>query len=200
MYRLTPLSTTGRSPAELMLGRQPRSRFDLLKPNLTQTVEQKQFSRKLIHDKSSVTRDFQEGEEVYAKNFSSQGPHWLMGHITKFTGPVSVLVKLEDGSLVKRHFDQICKKLTRTSENTLSDSEEAEGASAFVSYPPENSTAHSETNTGTTSTESQPTNSDITAETAEIPVSHPSTVPNSTSVSVRRNPSRNRKPPEKLTY
>ena len=40
----------------------------------------------------------------------------------------------------------------------------------------------------------------ITTETAKIPVSHPSTVPNSTSVSVRRNPSRNRKPPEKLTY
>ena len=56
---------------------------------------------------------------MYAKNFSSQGPHWLMGYITKFTGPVSVLVKLEDGSLVKRHFDQIRKKLTRTSENTL---------------------------------------------------------------------------------
>ena len=113
---------------------------------------------------------------MYPNNFSSQGPHWLMGHITKFTGPVSVLVELEDGSLIKRHFDQIRKKLTRTSENTLSDSEEAEGASTFVSYPPENSTAtaHSETNTGTTSTESQPTNSDITTETAEIPVSHPS--------------------------
>ena len=119
-----------------------------------------------------------------------------MGHITKFTEPVSVLVKLEDGSLVKRHFDQICKKLTRTSENTLSDSEEAEGTSAFVSYPPENNTAHSETNTGITSTESQPNNSDITTETAEIPVSHPSTVPNSTSVSVRRNLPRKCKPPE----
>ena len=118
MYILTPHSTTGRSPAELMLGRQPRSRFDLLKPNITQTVEQKQFSQKLIHDKSSVTRDFQEGEEVHAKNFSSQGPYWLMGHITKFMGPVSVL---EGGSLVKRYFDQIRKKLTRTSKNTLSE-------------------------------------------------------------------------------
>ena len=39
MYRLTPHSTTGRSPAELMLGRQPRSRLDLLKPNITQKVE-----------------------------------------------------------------------------------------------------------------------------------------------------------------
>ena len=59
MYRLTPHSTTGRSPAELMLGRQPRSRLDLLEPNIIQKVEQKQFSQKLTHDKSSVTRDFQ---------------------------------------------------------------------------------------------------------------------------------------------
>ena len=33
-----------------------------------QKVEQKQFSQKLTHDKSSVARDFQEGEEVYARN------------------------------------------------------------------------------------------------------------------------------------
>ena len=112
-----------------------------------------------------------------------------MGHITKFTGPVSVVVQSEDGSLVKRYFDEICKKLTRTFENILSDSEQAEGTSAFVSYPAVNSTPHSETNTGTTSTESQPTNSNITTETAEIPVFHPSAVPNSTSASVRRNPS-----------
>ena len=39
MYRLTSHSTTGRSPAEIMLERQPRSRFDLLKPNITQTVK-----------------------------------------------------------------------------------------------------------------------------------------------------------------
>ena len=80
---------------------------------------------------------------------------------------------------------------TRTFENILSDSEQAEGASAFVSYPTVNSTHHSETNTETTSTESQPiaTNSNITTKTAEIPVFHPSAVPNSISVSVRRNPS-----------
>ena len=32
-YRITPHTTTGRSPAELLLGRQPRSRLDLLHPD-----------------------------------------------------------------------------------------------------------------------------------------------------------------------
>ena len=38
-YRLTPQSTTGISPAELLLGRRPRSRLDLLKPHTAERVE-----------------------------------------------------------------------------------------------------------------------------------------------------------------
>ena len=163
-----------------------------------QKVEQKQFSQKLTHDKSSVARDFQKGEEVYARNFSTQGSCWLADHITKLTGPVSVEVQLEDGSMIRRHFDQIHKKLASTSENSTPHSEEWEDASAFLSYPP---TPHSETVTETTSTEPQPTDSDTTSSgTAEISVFNPSTVPNSASVPIRRNPPRNRKLPEKLTY
>ena len=38
-YRITPQSTTGSSPAELLLGRQPRTRLDLLKPSPELSVE-----------------------------------------------------------------------------------------------------------------------------------------------------------------
>jgi transposase InsO family protein len=37
-YRLTPQSMTGVSPAELLLGKQPRSRLDLLKPHTAERV------------------------------------------------------------------------------------------------------------------------------------------------------------------
>ena len=77
---------------------------------MTQKVERRQLNQKLTHDKSSVSRDFQEGEEVYARNFSTHGSRWLSGHITKLPGPVSVEVKLEDGSKARQHFDQIRKK------------------------------------------------------------------------------------------
>ena len=40
-YRLTPHSTTGVPPTELLLGRRPRSKLDLLKPNLSETVQSK---------------------------------------------------------------------------------------------------------------------------------------------------------------
>ena len=208
-YRLTPHSTTGRSPAELMLGRQPRSRLDLLKPNIAQKVERRQFNQKLTHDKSTSTRSFQEGEEVYAKNFSAYGAPWLTGHITKLTGPVSVEIQLKDGSTVKRHFDQIRKKPVSSSvENATQEDEEAEDANAFVSSPNEDIPASSEIATEEIpSADSQLSNSDNASGMTDVTYNRPSTMSNPVTVPAskpitapRQNPSRNRKPPQKLSY
>ena len=49
-YRITPQTTTGVSPAELLLGRRPRTRLDLLKPHLADRVEKKQLAQKAQHD------------------------------------------------------------------------------------------------------------------------------------------------------
>ena len=45
-YRLTPQTTTGVSPSELLLGPRPRSRLDLLKPHTAERVEQKRLEQK----------------------------------------------------------------------------------------------------------------------------------------------------------
>ena len=107
--------TTDRSSTEIMLRRQPRSQFHLLKPNMAQIVEQKQLS----HDKSSATCEFQEGKELYAHNFFNQGSHWLADCIISLTGLVSIVMELEDSCLIRQHFDQIHKKFTSTSEKIL---------------------------------------------------------------------------------
>jgi len=49
-YRLTPQSTTGATPAELLLNRRPRSQLDLLRPNTADRIEQKQSKQKELHD------------------------------------------------------------------------------------------------------------------------------------------------------
>jgi len=73
---LTPHSTTGKTSTELMQDRQPRSRLDLLKPDLETTVYKKQDNQKRAHDKTAVNRNFQEGEKVYAKKIILfQAPH-----------------------------------------------------------------------------------------------------------------------------
>ena len=50
-YCITPQTTTGMSPAELLMGRASRSCLHLLKPNLSQTVKNKQEQQKLSHNK-----------------------------------------------------------------------------------------------------------------------------------------------------
>ena len=68
-YRLTPHSTTGVPPAELLLGRRPRSKLDLLKPNLTETVEAKTAMQMKHHDTHTRARSFQVEDNVYVKDF-----------------------------------------------------------------------------------------------------------------------------------
>ena len=46
-YRITPHTTTGRSPAELLMGRSPRSHLDVLKPNVTDRVSNKHMTEEL---------------------------------------------------------------------------------------------------------------------------------------------------------
>ena len=49
-YRMTPHSTTGQAPAELLLGRRPRTCLDLLRPNTSDRVECNQQQQKFRHD------------------------------------------------------------------------------------------------------------------------------------------------------
>ena len=49
-YRLTPQTTNGLSPAELMFGRRLRSHLDLLIPSIATRVNTKQQQQKVNHD------------------------------------------------------------------------------------------------------------------------------------------------------
>ena len=66
-YSTTPQSTTGVSLSELLQGRCIRTHLDLLKPRLTEQVEQCQLQQKLTHDSSAhMNIYFTNGETVYA--------------------------------------------------------------------------------------------------------------------------------------
>ena len=90
-YRITPQSTTRISPAELLLGRQPRTKLDPLKPNTESIVENRQMNQKITHDRKARERTFAEGERVYARNFGT-GNTWIQGEIVETSGPVSFVV------------------------------------------------------------------------------------------------------------
>jgi len=106
-YRTTPQTTTGRSPAELLIGRKLRTHLDLLHPDDSEKVRLKQQNQKHYHDSRAKNRAIYIGDLVFVKNFASKGPNWLTGCIIDKTGPVSFLVELSDGRIVRRHQDHV---------------------------------------------------------------------------------------------
>ena len=116
-YRITPQTSTGVSPAELLLGRKPRSRLDLVYPENGRKVRQSQASQKQAHDWHAEEHTTQEGEAVYASNFR-RGPKWLPGILKESTGPTSFAVQLENGQLLRRHQDHLTQRSCIPLEST----------------------------------------------------------------------------------
>ena len=104
-YRITPHSTTGVTPAEMLFGHQPRTRLDLLRPDISNQVQSRQQSQKSHHGQRARERKFQTGDTVSVHNFTDNT--WISGVIEKQNGPLSYYVKLQDGHMVCRHSDHI---------------------------------------------------------------------------------------------
>ena len=105
-YRITPHSTTGVSPSELLFGQRIRSHLDFIQPDLASHVEAKQMIQKKNHDSYSRDRVFQVGDLIFVKNFGN-GPVWLPGKIKEIRGPLSYIVILNDSHSFKRHVDHL---------------------------------------------------------------------------------------------
>ena len=117
-YRITPHTTTGISPAELLFGRRLRSHLDLLKPDFTvaSRVSRHQQAQKARHDLHTQNRAIQVGDSVLVRNFL-QGPKWLSGVVQESSGPVSYQVELDSGVCVRRHVDHIRARQPDTRES-----------------------------------------------------------------------------------
>lgn len=108
-YRITPHSTTGVSPAEIMFGRKIRTIFDLLHPSesLKDRVLSKQFSmKKNFNKRRPRTISFRPNDNVRVRMYG-KGPKWQKAFIVKRTGAVTYRCKLLDGVIVHRHTNQI---------------------------------------------------------------------------------------------
>ena len=105
-YRTTPQATTRQTPFSLFLGREARTRFDILKPNLEHRVLAKQAVQKDQHDQHAHLRSLEAGQPVMAKNMRP-GENWIPGVILKQLGPVSFLVDVGEGRTWKRHIDHL---------------------------------------------------------------------------------------------
>ena len=75
-YSITPQTTTGVSPSELLLGRRPKTGLDLLRPHTAEKVKSKQLQQKAKHDAITKSRMFCVGDRVFVTDFGS-GDRWL---------------------------------------------------------------------------------------------------------------------------
>ena len=105
-YRITPQSTTGESPAQLRWGRSLRSHLDLLRLDVGIKVYAAQSRQKKQHNQHSRMRQVGVGDSVNVRNYS-RGPKWVPGTVIQETGPLSARIELEDGTVVRKHHDQV---------------------------------------------------------------------------------------------
>jgi hypothetical protein len=90
----------------LSRGRHLRTCWDLLKPDPSQNIRQRQAKQKEQHDQHARFRRFATGQSVVAKNFGS-GESWIAGVITQQLGPLIYLVDVSRGRIWKRHVDHL---------------------------------------------------------------------------------------------
>ncbi len=105
-YRSTSHATTAASPAELLIRRNMRTLFDLIRPDVTSHVRLGQEKAKEDFGGSSPVRTFSPGEEVWVQTFSKNQQKWSLGKVKRAMGPVSYEVEVEDRTM-KRHVDHM---------------------------------------------------------------------------------------------
>ncbi|XP_061724707.1 uncharacterized protein K02A2.6-like [Cydia pomonella] len=106
-YRNVEHSTTGESPATLLLGRRLRTRLDTIKPDREGHVRRAQQRQQ--EAAGGVSRSVEMEDAVWYRKYL-KGEKWFPGRIVDVLGPSNYKVLGDDGETVHRHIDQLRKR------------------------------------------------------------------------------------------
>ena len=87
--RNSPHSTTNESPAKLCLGRSIRSRLDVVKPSVKDTVQKKQFDSLT----NSKRPQFYVGDNIMVRDYRENSDKWSSAKLSEISGPLSYTVQ-----------------------------------------------------------------------------------------------------------
>ena len=114
-YRTTTHTTTGATPAELLMGRHLRTHLDVMHPDLTTGVESKQEKQRVDRNKGTKDRTVNVEDTVFVQDLPARSS-WIPGVVTGKCGPRSYTVALSNGCVVRRHIDNIRLRETLSEE------------------------------------------------------------------------------------
>lgn len=114
-YRSIEHCTTHRSPAYMMYKRELRTRFDLLRPNISETVEKSQRAQ-IVARPGKRKVDFELGDPVMIDDHGVRSKGRVEGEVVKQTSPSTYIVKDKNEVLRKRHVDQMLRRSPRLRE------------------------------------------------------------------------------------
>ena len=125
-YRNTPHSTTGESPAQILMGRPLRTRLDLVKPNRNKKMVNKQHEQSMLaaRDKGTPARQIGVGDSVMARDYRGSFK-WHQGRVIRKTGPLMYEVQVMPDQIWRRHIDQLLPTSVRPSTPPSSESVQA---------------------------------------------------------------------------
>ena len=163
----------------LFVGRNLRSRLDILKPDIRRHVHNKQMDQTASHKSAKGMREFQIGQTVSVRDYRGQ-QKWIPGVIHARTGPLSYEVCVGPNMIWRGHIDQLLD----------SDTGKPPVLTEPVPYDIIPPIIQPEVH--------QPTSTPAPAVPSETTSSTKSTVSDSPHVVERRYPAREHKPPDKL--
>ncbi|XP_037978548.2 uncharacterized protein K02A2.6-like isoform X1 [Plutella xylostella] len=108
-YRNLPHSTTGVTPAKLMLGREMRNRFSLLRPPPVSDKAYEMLEKQRKYTSGHRDVSFMIGEKVMVRDYRGGHKPWIQGNIVGESTPGVTYIIDVDGNNWKRHVNQILK-------------------------------------------------------------------------------------------
>ncbi|XP_055306725.1 uncharacterized protein K02A2.6-like [Sitodiplosis mosellana] len=108
-YRITKHCTTNETPAKLLLGKELKSRFSLLKPPVVTDVIKEKQQTAIKNYKGNRNVNFSVGQKVYVRDYRNPNKaSWSQATIKNKIGPRNyTCLLLREKRDIKRHVDQI---------------------------------------------------------------------------------------------
>ena len=136
-YRNTPHSTTGVSPAQLLLGRPLHTRLDLVKPNLNRKIVNQQHQQRIgaANEKGRQRRQLEVGDSVMSRDYRGD-MKWRSGLIVNKTGPLMYEVQVAPGIIWRRPINQLKPTAVDHTVDTVTDTDTVEVSQPEVASTP----------------------------------------------------------------